>query len=191
MESEIMEQGTLLPPFELKNYDGAIVSSHSFIDKKLLLLVFTCNHCPYAKASWPILIDLQKRYTSDGLQIVAINPNNNPNPKYEDDRFEKMAPYAKEIALNFPYLFDENQEVAKDYKATCTPDPFLFAATSLEKPVQASEFSLFYHGRLNDNWQEPEKVTENSMELFILSALGKAKAPEKSFPSIGCSIKWV
>ncbi len=173
-----MKQGSPLLPFSLKDAYGKLVSSDDYAAAELFLLVFTCNHCPYAKASWPLLAELQNRFQERGLQVIAINPNNNPN--YPDDRFEEMAPFAEKNNIHFPYLFDADQSVARAYGAQCTPDPFLF-----------QKGRLFYHGRLNDNWQAPEKVKEKSMELHVLAALGEGQRPESSYPSMGCSIKWV
>lgn len=177
VESKLMAVGTNLIPFTLPDVDNKPVNIQDF-KSRLLLIVFTCNHCPYAKASWPTLIGLQKRYASDGFQAVAVNPNN--NPAFPDDRFEEMKPYAASIGLNFPYLFDGDQKVARAYGAECTPDPYLF-----------KDRKLFYHGRINDNWKEPAAVKEQSLESAVLAALGRGTLPEKIFPSMGCSIKWV
>lgn len=178
MESQTMAKGADLIPFELKDAYGKPVSSESYRDQAALLVVFTCNHCPYAVASWPVLIDLQKLYGEQGFQAIAINPNNNPD--YPDDRFEAMAPYVEQTGINFPYLFDGDQSVARAYNAVCTPDPFLF-----------QRGKLFYHGRINDNWKEPAKVQEQSLELAIRAALGQGEGPAQELPSMGCSIKWV
>lgn len=177
VESQLLKPGTDLIPFNLKDINGKYVSSAD-LKSKLLLVVFTCNHCPYAIASWPILMELQAKYGSRGYQTIAINPNNNPN--YPDDSFEKMKPYAEKIGITFPYLFDETQSVARAYGAQCTPDPYLF-----------KEGKLFYHGRITDNWQKPELVKEHSLELHIQAALGDGQPTEKAIPSMGCSIKWV
>lgn len=177
VKSKTMPAGTALIPFTLPDVDGRSVNILDYRDN-LLLVVFTCNHCPYAKASWPTLIDLQKRYAKDGFQAVAVNPNN--NPAYPDDRFEAMKPYAEAIGLNFPYLFDADQKAASAYGAECTPDPYLF-----------KDGALYYHGRISDNWQNPEAVKEKNLENAVLAALGRGQLPGKIFPSIGCSIKWV
>ena len=182
LESQLMNKKNPLIDFSLKNYNGVFIDSKSFQNKNLLLIVFTCNHCPYAMAAWEILLNLQNKFENDGLQIIAINPNNNPD--YPDDKFSEMSVCHKKYKLNFPYLIDEDQKIAKAYNAVCTPDPFLFSRSE-------NKFSLFYHGRLNDNWKEPSNVKENSMELFILAALNKGLEPKKIFPSMGCSIKWV
>ena len=187
VESQIMKKGSPIIGFREINYDGRKIDLEEFYTKKLICLVFTCNHCPYAEASWPVLVDLQTRYRDDAFQIIAINSNHSAREKYPEDSFDKMSSYANKNKINFPYLVDENQELSRAYNAVCTPDPFLFI---FDKSASSS-FSLFYHGRLNDNWKEPENVKENSMELFILAALERGEAPELSYPSMGCSIKWI
>ena len=179
LESKLMSAGTPLPFFPLKDISGRMIGAKDYSSHKLLLIVFTCNHCPYAKASWPVLTDLYQRYHKEGLQIIAVNPNNHPD--YPEDSFEKMKSCAKENDIRFPYVFDEDQHMARSYDAVCTPDPFLFI-----------DHKLFYHGRINDNWKEPEKVTEKSLENFILAALKpEMSQPSSVHPSMGCSIKWV
>lgn len=177
VESNLMQKETPLISFRLTDVDGKIVSSDD-LSSQILLVVFTCNHCPYAIASWPALIELQKKYGDKGYQTIAINPNN--NPKYPDDSFDKMKPFAEKTGINFPYLFDEDQSVAKAYGAQCTPDPFLFVSGK-----------LFYHGRINDNWKSPADVKEHSLDLQIQRALKKSTPTDKWVPSMGCSIKWV
>ncbi|MBE7440032.1 MAG: thioredoxin family protein [Spirochaetales bacterium] len=162
--------------FRLKNYDGSWFDSAALKDD-IVCLCFTCNHCPYALAAWPTLIDLAQEFR-DRVAFVAINSNNNPD--YPDDRFEEMAPFVEQMGVNMPYLFDEDQSIARAYRAVCTPEPFLFVRGE-----------LFYHGRINDNWKEPEKVKEESLKLAIKAALGEGSLPESIHPSMGCSIKWV
>jgi len=176
VESNLLKPGTALIPFRLNDVDGNPVSSDD-CKTDLLLVVFTCNHCPYAIASWPILSDLDQRYSARGYRTVAINPNNNPN--YPDDAFEKMKPFVLKHGISFPYLFDSTQEVARAYGAQCTPDPYLF-----------KNGKLVYHGRITDNWQKPELVKERSLEQNILAGLGEGQAPAQVIPSMGCSIKW-
>ena len=178
VESKQSVERMELIPFSLPDVDGNIVSPSDFPDKSLLLVVFTCNHCPYAVASWPILVELQRKYRARSFQIIAINPNNNPD--YPDDAHDKMKPFAEKMGVRFPYLFDADQSVAKAFGAACTPDPYLF-----------EHGRLIYHGRINDNWQEPAKVTEHSLEAQIRFAMAlEDDRPAETFPSMGCSIKW-
>ncbi len=179
VESKNAPRDMSLIPFSLPDVDGNSVAPTDFPDKSLLLIVFTCNHCPYAVASWPILVELQRKYRARSFQILAINPNNNPD--YPDDSFEKMKPFAEKMGVRFPYLFDKDQSVARAYGAQCTPDPYLF-----------EHGRLLYHGRINDNWQNPGAVKEHSLEAQIRFAMAlETERPEQTFPSMGCAIKWI
>lgn len=168
------------PNFELLNTEGEKISLKNFQDKKGLLVVFTCNHCPYAKAAWPLTIELHQKFSND-IGFVAINPNDeNTHP---EDSFEVMKEKKIEWNIPFDYLRDETQEVARQYKAQCTPDIYLFKNEN-------DTFKLFYHGRINDNWQDPSAVQERNLE-DAMSALSKGKEPpQNQLPSMGCSIKW-
>ena len=113
------------------------------------------------------------------LQIIGINSN---DPSYEGEGFDNMVKFAQEYSINFPYLIDETQRVARDYGAVCTPDPFLFDESK----------KLAYHGKINDALEPSSTATVNTMENNIQKILdGKKSSIEKDFdPSIGCSIKW-
>jgi peroxiredoxin len=141
--------------------------------------VFICNHCPYVKARIGDLISLQSKFDSSDLQIIGINSN---DPSYEGEGFDNMVKFAQEYSINFPYLIDETQRVARDYGAVCTPDPFLFDESK----------RLTFHGKINDALEPSSNVTVNIMENNIQKILdGKKSSIEKDFdPSIGCSIKW-
>src|SRR3990167_2379921 len=106
--------------FALDGIDGQKHSPKDYDSSKVLVLIFTCNHCPYAQAVWPRLIALQDKFKKQHVQFIAINPNFNPD--YHEDNFAHMQKYAAEIDLNFPYLLDRDQLVAKKYQAQCTPD---------------------------------------------------------------------
>jgi peroxiredoxin len=178
-------ESVLLPPrwkakdFRLLGTDGKTYSLVDFADAKGLVIVFTCNHCPYAQAAWPVLIDLAQNYQEKGIQFVAINPND--PVRYPEDSFEKMKDLVSEWGIDFPYLWDETQKVAKKYKAQCTPDIYVFNKNR----------TLFYHGRINDNWQNPDQVTEENLKDALEELLGGKLLPEHQPPSMGCSIKWL
>ena len=176
--SKGMPVGTTAPEFELPATDGDTYTLASFEDADLLTVVFTCNHCPYAKACEDRLIDLQQRYKERNVEFVLINPNNAEN--YPEDSFENMKVRAEEKDFPFPYLFDETQEVAKAYDAACTPDIFVFDR----------ERKLRYNGRLDDNWQDPDKVTQNDLEMVFEDLLAGRDLSIDPVPSMGCSIKW-
>ena len=166
------------PDFQLKGIDDKKYSLSDFSSKKGLVIIFTCNHCPYAKAAWPLVIDLSDIYKSKNIAFVAINPNDPVS--YPDDSFENMKIFADKTGVNFPYLFDGTQQVARDYKAQCTPDVYVFDKNR----------KLYYHGRINDNWQFPEKVTANELQDALEMLLADSPPPENQQPSMGCSIKW-
>jgi peroxiredoxin len=178
IESVDIPLGTIMPKFVLKDPDGVIQVSDYAFGKKGLLVVFTCNHCPYAQAVWPRAIRLGKHAMERGINVLAINPNIHPN--YPDDAPEEMRKRIKEWGIPFPYLIDETQKVAREFDAQCTPDIYLFDASQ----------KLVYHGRIDDNWQNESKVTKEELEEAINNLADAKPIAEKQFPSMGCSIKW-
>ena len=176
--SKGMPIGTAAPAFSLSGVDGRDWSLEDFRGQNALVIVFTCNHCPYAKASEDRLIDLQRDYDGKGVRLVAINSND--PAKYPDDSFDNMKVRAREKAFNFPYLFDESQAVARAYDAACTPDVFLFGSDRL----------LAYNGRIDDNWQDPSKVTRRDLRRAIDTVLAGEALDFEPVASMGCSIKW-
>jgi peroxiredoxin len=171
--------GAPLPAFSLKNVDGRAVSATDFSDKTALVVVFSCNHCPYAQAYQDRLIALQKQYAARGVQFVLINPN---DPKRQpQDSFENMQKRAAEKAYPFPYLFDETQAVAKVYGAARTPEVFVFGP----------DRKLIYQGRIDDNTEEKQVKTHDlsgALDLLLAGTPGNIPAPvTKAF---GCTIKW-
>ena len=142
------------------------------------MVVFTCNHCPYAIASEDRLLELQSDYEARGVRLVAISSND--AEKYPDDSFDEMKARASDKGYNFPYLYDETQDVARAYDAACTPDVFVFDR----------ERKLVYNGRIDDNWQEPDKVTHQDLRSVLDAALEGDAVGFEHVPSMGCSIKW-
>lgn len=164
------------PNFRLKTTDEKIYTLESF-KSKTLLIIFICNHCPYVKARIKDIIELQNKFPKEELQIVGINSN---DPSYEGEGFENMKKFTQEYGVNFTYLFDETQEVARSYGAVCTPDPFLFDQNR----------RLVFHGKINNALDPSATPTEHIMENNIRLIL-QGQRVEKDFdPSIGCSIKW-
>lgn len=178
MHSKGMPIGTPAPPFSLPGVDGKSWSLGSFSDAEILVVVFTCNHCPYAKASEDRLIEIQDDYRDQGVRLVAINPND--DRKYPDDSFASMKERAADKGFNFPYLRDESQEVARAYDAACTPDIFVFGR----------DRKLIYNGRIDDNWQHPEQVKRRDLRAVLDAALKGKTVGFEHVPSMGCSIKW-
>ena len=178
MHSKGMPVGTPAPAFSLPAVDGKTYTLDSFADAKLLVVVFTCNHCPYAIACEDRLIAIQRDYANKGVQLVGINPNDAEN--YPADSFDAMVTRATEKAFNFPYLRDESQQVARAYDAACTPDIFVFDA----------DRKLIYNGRIDDNWQQPENVTRKDLRAVLDATLEGKAFDFEPVPSMGCSIKW-
>ncbi len=178
MHSKGMPVGNAAPPFSLPGVDGNAWSLDSFADASLLVVVFTCNHCPYAIASEDRLLALQSDYEARGVRLVAISSND--AEKYSDDSFDKMKERAADKGFNFPYLYDESQEVARAYDAACTPDVFVFDR----------ERKLVYNGRIDDNWQEPDQVARQDLRSVLDAALEGRTVDFEHVPSMGCSIKW-
>ena len=166
------------PSFSLPSIDGKFYSLSTFAEKKILIVIFSCNHCPYVQAYEQRIMDLQSEFEKEGVQIIAINSND--DVKYPDDSFEEMNKRASERKFNFPYLRDETQEIAKVYGATHTPQTFLFDENR----------KLKYEGKIDDNWQEPAKVKSEYLKDAIKEVLqGKEVSVPETF-SIGCTIKW-
>ena len=179
LESIGIALGTTMPSFELEDSYGDRYTLLNSVGEKGLLIIFSCNHCPYAQAVWPRLIKLAKLAKALEITTLAINPNIHPD--YPEDSPDEMAKYALEMGINFPYLIDADQSVARAYDAQCTPDIYL-----LDHHRQ-----LRYHGRVDDNWQDEALVKREELKEAILS-LGNGRAiPEHQFPTMGCSIKWV
>mgnify|MGYP001598224719 CR=1 FL=1 len=178
LESLKLPLGTTAFDFFLDGSDGKKYSLLDFKDAKILVVVFMCNHCPYVQAVWKRLVDLQAKYQGGGVKFVGINPNFNPD--YPEETLGNMTIYYKKYEMNFPYLVDETQNVAKEYKAQCTPDIFVFDGKR----------KLKYHGRIDDNWKEPEKVTTHELDEALKSIVEGKELSDHQSPSIGCSIKW-
>jgi peroxiredoxin len=164
--------------FSLKGIDEKFYSPNDFIDKEALVIIFMCNHCPYVKAVIKRLVSLQQKYSDKNVQFIGINPND--TEAYPEDSFENMKIFHKENNMNFPYLIDETQQTARQYDAVCTPDIYIYNKEKLLK----------YRGRIDDNWQNENKVKRHELNEAI-SCILEGKDPEqKQNPSMGCSIKW-
>jgi len=178
LESIDIPLGTTMPEFALMNPTGTLYRSSELYGSKGLLFIVTCNHCPYAIAVWPRLIRLAKYAKQLGINTAAINPNIHPG--YPEDQPEVMLEKIKEWGITFPYLVDEDQNVAKEFKAQCTPDIYLFDGNH----------SLVYHGRIDDNWQDESAVTKEELKEAITNLAEGQTITSKQNPTIGCSIKW-
>lgn len=177
--STMLPLGTSAPDFSLPNIDGNTVSLSDFKDAPALLVMFICNHCPFVKHIADELAKLGSDYQARGAAIVAINSNDVDN--YPDDAPAKMKEEAESRGYTFPYLFDDSQEVAKAYRAACTPDFYIFDRNG----------KLAYRGQLDAS--RPENgvpVTGEDLRAALDSVLGGQASPEDQTPSIGCNIKW-
>lgn len=170
--------GMQAPDFHLPATDGKTYSLASFAEAPALLVVFTCNHCPYAQAVEERLIQLGRDFGPRGLAVVLINSND--AQAYPEDSFEKMKGRARQKQYPFPYCHDASQAVARAYQAACTPDPYLFD----------SERRLVYRGRIDDNWKEPDQVTRRELREAIQALLEGQPVPGEQRASMGCNIKW-
>ncbi len=178
IESIDVPLGTVMPAFDLKDSFGKTVSLDDFVGPKGALIIFTCNHCPYAQAVWQRSIRLAEYAGRLGINTVAINPNIHPD--YPEDAPEVMKKKIREWGIPFPYLIDETQQVAVAYKAQCTPDIYLLD----------NEKRLVYHGRIDDSWQDETKVTKEELKEAITNLAAGKPIIARQFPSMGCSIKW-
>lgn len=181
--SEELKIGSEAPNFRLPGVDGREYGLEDFSDAKALVVIFMCNHCPYVIAIQERINQLAREYGPKGVRVVGINPND--AERYPDDSFEAMKERASEQGYEFPYLQDETQEVAKAYRAVCTPDPYVYA-----RDGEGARFLLRYHGRLDDNWKEPSRVTRRELAEALDAILAGREVPAGQHPSMGCSIKW-
>lgn len=178
--STMLALGTPAPDFALTDTrTGTTVRRDEARGDKGLLVMFLCNHCPFVKHIRPELARLGRDYQASGLGIVAISAND--AEKYPQDGPDQMAAEAEEAGYAFPYLYDETQQVARAYRAACTPDFFLFD----------SGLRLVYRGQLDDSRPKNDiPVTGKDLRAAIDAVLAGRPAPEQQWPSIGCNIKW-
>jgi len=172
-----LNRGDKAPEFSLKGVDEKTYSLFDFQGKEGLLILFMCNHCPYVKAKIDAIVKLHEKH-GDKVAFVGINSN---DPEYEGEGMENMKIFAKERNMQFPYLLDEIQDVAKAYGATCTPDPFLFD----------KDFNLVFHGRIDDALEPGQEAGENTMDENIQKLVLRQEISDELKPSMGCSIKWI
>jgi len=175
-----LKPGDNAAQFSLKNVDGTMVSLSDYNNQKGVILVFTCNPCPFAKAYEQRIIQLHERYADQGFPVVAINPNDvDISP---EDTFDKMKARASEKGYPFPYLKDDTQEVYKAYGATRTPHIFL-----LEN--KGGNFKVAYIGAIDDNAMNAASVTKRYLEKAIVAVISGEKPAPATTKAIGCIIK--
>lgn len=173
-----VDLGWQLPDMQLQTPQGEIVRLADSMGANGLLVAFTCNHCPYALAVWPRLIRHAATLRGMGINTVAVNPNIHPD--YPADSMPAMLEKIEEWGIDFPYLADVSQDVARSFDAQCTPDIYLFGRDG----------KLYYHGRIDDYWKDEARVGKQELIPAAEALVAGRAAPQPQHPSIGCSIKW-
>jgi len=172
--------GDVATDFHLKNVDNKMVSLSDYKEAKGFIVVFTCNHCPYAKAYQDRIIALNNKYAAKGYPVIAINPN---DPKVQpDDSFDAMKIRAKEKGFTFPYLIDDGQKVYPQYGATRTPHVFILQKENGKNIVR-------YIGAIDDNYPDPHDVSHRYVEVAVDELLAGKPVAQATTVAIGCSIK--
>lgn len=174
--------GDVAMDFKLKNVDGSTVSMAGDRNTKGYIVIFTCNHCPYAIAYEDRIIALHNTYAPQGYPVIAINPN---DPAVQpEDSFENMVVRAREKKFPFPYVLDATQEVAKTYGATRTPHVYMVQRQA------DNTFKVVYIGAIDDNTDSPENVKTKYVENAIAAVMKGGKPNPDFTKAIGCTIKW-
>jgi len=172
--------GDVATDFSLKNVNNKMVSLKDYKDAKGYIVIFTCNHCPFAKAYEERIIALDKKYAALGYPVIAINPNN--PEKQKEDSFVLMQERAKEKGFTFPYLFDDGQKIYPQYGATKTPHVYLLQKTAKGNVVK-------YIGAIDDNYEDASAVKQKYVETAVNELLSGKEVSVKETKAIGCSIK--
>ncbi len=176
--------GTALPDFDLPAANPEVSGdrvSRADLEGAPLVVVFTCNHCPYAIHVEPRLIEQSKGWIERGVNVIAISSND--ADAYPADSFEEMSSRAARLGYPYPYLYDESQDIARAFSAACTPEFYLFDADG----------KLAYRGRLDDGRfarPVPSPVTTSDLEDAVTELLETGTVTGDQIPSIGCNIKW-
>ncbi len=173
--------GDTATDFKLKNVDGKVLSLADFSSAKGFIVVFDCNTCPYSKAYNERIVALSKKYASKGFPLVAIN-SNDPAAS-PGDSFEEMVKYAKAKKYDFPYLFDESQEIARAYGATNTPHVFILNKAG-------SALKVAYIGTIDDSPRDASSVSKRYVEDAVDALLAGKEVATSKTKAIGCGIKW-
>ncbi len=172
--------GDVATDFSLKNVNNKMVSLKDYKDAKGYIVIFTCNHCPFAKAYEERIVALDKKYAALGYPVIAINPNN--PEKQKEDSFILMQERAKEKGFTFPYLFDDGQKIYPQYGATKTPHVYLLQKTAKGNVVK-------YIGAIDDNYEDASAVKQKYVETAVNELLSGKEVSVKQTKAIGCSIK--
>ncbi len=174
------EVGDAAADFKLKNIDGKMVSLSDFKNAKGFIVVFTCNHCPYAKKYEDRIVELDKKYKDQGYPVIAINPND-PNVQPEDG-YQQMIERAKQKGFTFPYLVDEGQKIYPQYGATKTPHVFVLKKENGKNIVK-------YIGAIDNNYDNPNDVSEYYAQDAVNALIKGEPVKMTKTVAIGCTIK--
>lgn len=170
--------GDKVIPFTLPGVDDKEHSLSDYSDAEALAVIFSCNHCPYVLAWEDRMVQIQADYANKGVKLLAINSND--VRRYPEDSFPKMKEHAEEKGFNFPYLFDESQEVPRAYGAERTPEVFLFDRSG----------ALQYHGAIDDNYDNPAAVNKQYLRNALDDVLAGETPSVQGTTPVGCTIKW-
>ena len=181
VESTMLPLGTKMPSFNLLGIDGEMYTNEIFHGKKGSLVMFICNHCPFVKHVNEEIVNLSNEIMGNDIGVIGINSNDSTQEKYAEDSIDKMREYADNLGYNFPYVVDEDQSVAKNFTAQCTPDFFLFD----------SDQNLVYRGQLDSSRPGNDVPTNGeSLRSAIQALLNNEDPISEQLPSMGCNIKW-
>ena len=181
VESTMLPLGTKMPSFNLLGIDGEMYTNEIFHGKKGSLVMFICNHCPFVKHVNEEIVNLSNEIMGNDIGVIGINSNDSTQEKYAEDSIDKMREYADNLGYNFPYVVDEDQSVAKNFTAQCTPDFFLFD----------SDQNLVYRGQLDGSRPGNDVPTNGeSLRNAIQALLNNEDPIFEQLPSMGCNIKW-
>ena len=179
-KTPICDFGKKAKPFKLLSTDNTQISLEDIKGEKGTLIMFICNHCPYVKAVIKDIVEDCKLLEKIGIKSVAISSND--VTKYPEDSLENMVVFSKKNNFNFPYLYDETQNVAKTYNAVCTPDFFGFN----------SKLELQYRGRIRELKElKPVRDGESDLLKAMKEISESGNGPKDQIPSMGCNIKWL
>jgi len=175
------EIGDVVSDFKLKNVDGKMISLSDYETANGVIIIFDCNTCPYSRAYNDRIIELNKKYASQGFPVITINPN---NPELSPgDSFSEMAAQAKKKNYSFPYLVDETQQVARSFGASNTPHVFV-----LKK--ESKDFKVAYIGTIDNNSRDASAANKKYVEEAVNALLENKPVPTTRTKAIGCGIKW-
>ena len=167
--------------FSLPHVDGQQIGLDTFPDAKAVILIFTCNHCPYAIAYEGRIADLHAEFAPQGIPVIAISSND--AGQYPQDSFEQMKVRAQAKGFAYPYLYDEDQSVARAFDAERTPHAFILLR-------QGTGWEVVYKGAIDDHYQDPHAVRDAYVAGTARRILATGGAPYRETPAVGCSIKW-